>query len=354
MLRGSGWLRQVIVVSVCLTGWGCENAKPPAKTKALPVVTGSAQVEDVPITVRGVGQTRAIRIAPLAPQRAGTIVKLPFPDGGEVKKDQVLIHLDPSNEQAEVDALEAQLAEAQRDLEKAQELAAAKTITPEQLESAQTTRNQVRGQLDAARVRLSKMNPVAAFDGRLSITPLNPGDYLDAGAWFGTLVDDDPLYIDYQLPQQHAGRLSADQRVEVASMDGRTRIDGKVIAVDPSITQESRAIGVRALADNADGRFHSGESVVVVHHLGQRKQAMLLPQIAIALTQKGPTVYTVEDGKAKANAVKLGAKIGHRVVIESGLEPGDEVVIEGWKQLHDGAAVRGVPPIATQGQELLK
>ncbi|MGH8259160.1 MAG: efflux RND transporter periplasmic adaptor subunit, partial [Steroidobacteraceae bacterium] len=203
----------------------------------------------------------------------------------------------------------------------------------------------------------------APFAGRLGITTVNPGEYLNPGDKVVTLQRLDPIYVDFNLPQEEFSQVSKGERVLVTSdaYPGE-RFAGRVTAIDPRIDAGSRNFQVEARIDNPRHHLVPGMFARVSVSSGGSRRYLTLPQTAVTYNPYGATVFVVKGRPAGAEAtgadapaanpphptvgqtveqefVTLGPKRGDQVAVLRGVDPGELVVTSGQMKLKNGTPI---------------
>jgi membrane fusion protein (multidrug efflux system) len=190
---------------------------------------------------------------------------------------------------------------------------------------------------------------VAPFAGRLGITLVDPGQFLNKGDSIVQLEAVDPIYVDFGLPQQHVALLAPGMavRVIVDAFSGE-KFSGTIQAVNPRIDNSTRNVGIRATLPNHDERLRPGMFCRVAVDLPETRKVIVLPTAAIVYNPYGNAVYVVSEQPtergpmliARQQFVETGATRGSQVAILSGLQPGDQVVTSGQIKLRSGMPVQ--------------
>lgn len=189
----------------------------------------------------------------------------------------------------------------------------------------------------------------APFSGRLGIRQVDVGQYLPAGTEIVTLEQLNPLFVDFYLPQQDLPRLQVGQSVQL-SLDAYPNqlFPASITAIGATLTADTRSIPVRAELQNPGLALRPGMFTTVFVEIGAPREAVTLPQTAIAYNSYGDTVYVVDQSKDKQGHetltarqvfVTLGATRGDQVQVLSGIQPGEQVVTAGQMKLHNGSAL---------------
>jgi membrane fusion protein (multidrug efflux system) len=174
----------------------------------------------------------------------------------------------------------------------------------------------------------------------LGLRQVSVGDFVQAGDDLVSLVDLDPLKVDFRIPEIALAALRVGQEVAVSvdALPGETFI-GSVYAIDPEVDVNGRAVILRASIDNRSGQLRPGLFARVSLVLERKSDALLVPEEAIVPQGEKQLVYTIVDGTATLVPVETGDRHAGRVEIVSGLAPGDRVVTAGQMKLRPGAKV---------------
>jgi RND family efflux transporter MFP subunit len=201
-----------------------------------------------------------------------------------------------------------------------------------------------------ATIDLENCTPKAPFDGRIGLLKSGAvvGNFVAAGGDpLLELRSLDKLKVEFTVPGASIGTLqemaAAGQTPQVmVSQHGDTAhgLAGAVAAYDNAIDPSSRSLQVRALVDNPGRRFWPGQFVDVQMVVGTAENAVLIPPQAVNTGPNGPYVYVVDGGKAAIRPVTLGAETGGLVVVKTGVQAGQKVILSGQLGLQDGSPVK--------------
>jgi multidrug efflux system membrane fusion protein len=320
------------------------NKPPPT-----PVAVAPAQVEDVPQYLPAIGTLAAMREVTVAPEVAGRVTQISFEAGARVKAGDPLVQLNDKTERADLQAQKAQARLAELNLARSKELL-------ERQAAAKATVDQQQAQLDEINANIQKTEAQigyklirAPFDGVLGIRQVDIGQFLGAGTPIVTLTDLSRLYVNFTLPEQARRQIAVGQAVEITNdaFPGRV-FAAQVTAIEPQVNVETRAIKVQATMDNPEQLLFPGMFANARVVLPPKEDAVTIPETAVDFTLYGDSVFVIreektEDGGSVLKAVRIPVKTGDRfegrVVIASGLEPGDRVAASGQLKLSNGAPV---------------
>lgn len=320
-------------------------AKAPAKGSggAAPVEVVELKPVRVQESIAAVGSLRSNESVVLRPEVSGRIATIGFRDGQAVRRGQVLVGLDSTLNEAEVAQAQAEFDLANSNLKRTEDLARQSFVSSSAQDQAASSVQVAEAKLKLAEARLAKMRIVAPFDGVVGIRNVSVGDYVKDGADLINIEDIRTLKVDFRLPERYFTQLKSGLPVEVTAdaLPG-ARYVGSVDAINPRVDASGRSLEVRAKLSNTDGRLRPGMFARVLVLLGDRPNALMVPEEAVVPLGDDFFVYTVVDGKAKRVRVKLGVRREAQVELLEGVSAGDRVVTAGIRVQRDGQPVRVV------------
>jgi len=349
---GASWrgLLVVLLILAALFGglfaWRKARTAPPTQGAPPPTLVSTLvlQPQDAPAWIESVGALAAVRQVTLAPETAGRIVAIRFEGGARVVSGELLIQLDDGPERADRTAAKARAQFARVQLERSQRLLSAgfePRQTIDQRRAEYDAAVAAVGQLDA---RIAQKQLRAPFAGELGLRRVNPGQYVNPGDPVATLTALDRLFVNFTVPQQELAKLRVGGPVEVTADAYPGRVFTATInAVEPLVGSDTRNISVQATMPNPGGALRPGMYVTARLVLPPQPGALLAPATAIQTSASGDSVIVVRGGKAQPAPVQTGRRIGDKVVVVSGLSPGDVIVTDGQLRVQPGAPVKIAP-----------
>jgi membrane fusion protein (multidrug efflux system) len=308
---------------------------------ATPVEVVSLRPTTVKEDLQAVGSLRSNESVILRPEVSGRIAAIGFKDGQVVRKGQLLIALDASLNEAEVAQAKAEYDLALSNLKRSEDLASRKFISSSAQETAASNAQVAEARLQLAQARLSKMRIIAPFDGAVGIRTVSLGDYVKDGTDLVNVEDVRVLKVDFRLPERNFSQIRVGQTVEVvADALPAERWQGQIEAINPKIDANGRSLEIRARLENTSGQLRPGMFVRVRVIVGERANALLVPEESIVPQGEEFYVFKVVDGAARRVAVKIGVRRDAMVEIVQGLAAGDQVVTAGMRLTRDGQPVR--------------
>ena len=299
----------------------------------------------------GVGTIVAVRGVDLSSEIAGLVRQVAFKSGQDVQAGQVLVQLNADSDIAQLHALEAATELSATVLARDKAQLAAQAISQAQLDSDVADLKSKRALVAQQAATVEKKTIRAPFAGKLGITAVNPGLYLNTGDKIVTLQTIDPIYVDFFLPQKQIANLSVGLALSLSSdAYAGQNFTGKITAISPKIDLATRNVQVQATVSNPKRQLLPGMFANVSIDVGEKKRYLTLPQTAITYNPYGSTVFVLKPGEAKddkGNAqlvaqqafVTTGLTRGDQVAILKGLEEGQQVVTSGQLKLKNGTAV---------------
>jgi membrane fusion protein, multidrug efflux system len=319
--------------------------QPPVVVTAMKVAKQEWQPQ-----LNAVGSLRAVRGVDVTTEIAGLVREIRFKSGDEVKGGAVLIQLNADSDLAQLASLKAAADLAQTTLTRDRVQLAAEAISQAQVDSDEADLKSKRAQAASQQATIDKKTIRAPFSGRLGITLVNPGQYLNPGDKVVTLQTIDPIFIDFNLPQQQISGVSVGQPVTVLSDAYLGQpFSGKVTAIDAKVDTATRNVQIEATVTNPNKLLLPGMFGRAAVDSGEKKTYLTLPQTAITYNPYGATVFVAADKKdAKGNLevqaqqvfITPGPTRGDQVAILKGVSEGATVVTSGQLKLKNGTPLR--------------
>jgi membrane fusion protein (multidrug efflux system) len=315
------------------------------RTRPVPVETAVARTGPAATLVRATGTLRSSDSVVVQPEISERVAGVLFEQGQAVRAGAPLVTLETDTLQAELDKAEAALALAQENFRRSESLSRQGATAARALDEARAALATAEAEAELARARLADATIAAPFDGVVGLKELSVGSYVQPGDDLVTLERIDPLNLDFRVSERWLTKLRPGDTVAVSvdALPGE-RFEGRIVAIDPQIDVNGRAVQLRATVANPDRVLRPGLFARVAVELDRRPDAVLVPEAAVILQQAGPIVYRVEEGRALATAVATGVRRDGLVEVTEGLEAGATVVVNGHVRLRDRAQVEVVPP----------
>jgi membrane fusion protein (multidrug efflux system) len=266
-----------------------------------------------------------------------------------VREGDLLVQLDTRQEEAQLAAVEAARDLARLNFARLEGLVSEGAITRAEYDTAAAEQKQTEARVGEIRATIERKTIRAPFSGVLGIRQVNLGQYLSSGNPVVALQSLDPIYVNFGVPQQQAGRVPVGTQVRISTEDPASiAFAGRVTAIDSTVDEATRNLQVQATLSNPRGVLRPGMFVQTEIVIGANRSVVVLPATAISYAPYGDSVFVVTDLKGQDGAayrgvrqqfIKLEGTRGDQVAVISGVRPGDEVVTSGVFKLRNGAAV---------------
>jgi membrane fusion protein (multidrug efflux system) len=351
-----GWIGSAVLLGIivstgtALAAWkysDLEKSEAAAASQPEPmeVVTTAAARERVHRpTTTSIGTVLALRSITLRNEVAGTVRRATLTPGQIVEAGALLVALDVSVEQAELEAQEAQAGLAQTSLDRLQTLSRHQAVSQEEVDQARAARDVAQAQMARTRAIIARKTIRAPFRARVGLADVHPGQYLNEGTELTTLQGvADEAHVDFTVAQRVAAGLRVGDQVSVIAGNEAAPVAARIVALDSRVDPTTRNAAVRARI--ADARQAApGASVRVLVPAGLTAKAVAVPVSALRKGPGGDHVFVIaadKDGKSRAHlrAVRAGSVVDDEVLIEEGLEAGEQVATSGSFKLREAVLV---------------
>src|ERR1700693_1443557 len=362
------------LAAVCAFFSACSSGADPKQQKAqaagprtVSVAIAQVQRQDVPISRTGLGAVTAFNTANIKSRVDGQIMKVNFQEGQNVKEGALLIEIDSRPYQVQLEQMQAQLfrdqaqlRDAQLNLQRYTTLIPSGSIAQQQVDTQKALADQLEGtvrtdqaQIDNAKLQIIYCHITAPFTGRVGLRQVDPGNIVHAADTNPMLILThlQPIAVIFTLPEdvlpnvaQHMKKSTL--QVDAFSRDDQTKLaTGKLLTIDNQIDPTTGTAKLKAVFSNTDNQLWPNQFVNADLLLEVRKNSTVVPTAAILRGPQGTFVYAVNPDKTvQDRQVTVSLTQGDTTVITAGLNPGDMVVTDGQDKLQRG---RRIEPRAT-------
>jgi multidrug efflux system membrane fusion protein len=343
-----------------------KGGKGKGKGKGAPlfVKTALAVAKPMPVLIEAVGSVEPEHSVQVRAQISGVLQSVLFKEGDKVKAGQQLFQIDPRTFEALYRQSQAQLARDEAQLENAkvqrdrlEPLLKREFITRQEFDVAVTSTKSLeatvaadRALLEQAKIQLEFTRIQAPISGRTGSLAIKPGNLVAAGAGGAaplvTINSTDPILVSFSIPERQLEDIRRNQnekemRIEILQdRSGPVAADGKLVFIDNTVTPQTGTVVLKTRVSNKQELLWPGQFVNVRIVLRIEPDAVVVPEVAVHPGQQGTFVYTVDEGRARIQLVKVSRQIGSEVVIAEGIKVGDLVLTEIPQAIVPGAAVQ--------------
>jgi len=336
----------------------------------VPVVAGVVQKKDVPIFLDGIGTVQAYNTVTVHPQVSGTLTKVAFQEGQDVKKGDLLAVIDPRPFQAQLDGAVAkknqdiaQLNNAKVLFDRDTDLMKKGVLDHQTYDTQRFLVDQMdatvkadQAAIDNAQTQLSYTQITAPFDGRVGIRLVDEGNVVNTGSSLVVLTQLKPISVIFTLPQQNLNEInnaSSQGALKVIAMDStlsKPLEDGSLAVVDNQIDTTTGTIKLKANFPNEDLKLWPGQFVNTRLLVSTQKDGLVVPASVVQRGPDGAFAYVITpNNTAEMRPVQVAQIDGGKALISSGLQEGERVVVDGQYKLQPGAPVQIQSPNKAAG-----
>ncbi len=364
-------LRTLLLFVLGLAAAACSSPDQSPQGQAIPVRTITVAEADIDNVLELPGRVEPVRVAEVRARVTGIVQQRLYEEGTDVGQGQPLFRIDPAElrasyaqTQASLERAKATAANANAVVQRYRPLVEENAISGQEFDAAQAAAReananvaQIQAQLKSASLQLGYTTVRAPIAGRAGRAAVTEGALVSQpeGTLMTRIEQVSPIYVSFSQSATEvlqirraiaAGELalSADDAVEVRLVfpDGTEyEIPGLIEFLDFTVDEATGTIELRAEFPNPDGLLLSGEFVNARVYAGKATDVIAIPQAAVTVADSGGTVMIVDkDGKAALRPIKLGRLVGDKWVVESGLQPGDRVIVSNLQKLQPGMPVQ--------------
>ncbi|MDD7472724.1 MAG: efflux RND transporter periplasmic adaptor subunit [Bdellovibrionota bacterium] len=300
-------------------------------------------------TIKAVGGLEATQGAMLSAEADGRVVQIAFDSGKIVKKDDLLVKLDTSVEEAELVGAKARLELSRLNLERQKALREKNANSKMDLDNAESEFENSKAAVEQLEAIIKKKNITAPFDGIVGIRLVNVGQMITTGTNIVAVHTLDPLYVNFNLPEQDLAKIKIGNKINVNidAFPDKT-FEATLTAIDSYVDPKTRNILVQGTLSNPQNILRSGIYARVQVDLGNDREVKAIPISSINYSPYGNSVYVISKAKdskdpqrtAVSKFIRLGEKLGDMTEVLEGLEDGDEIISSAtFKIMNNGSVI---------------
>jgi membrane fusion protein, multidrug efflux system len=313
------------------------------------VTSAAAEKQEWETTFQATGSLEAVQGVMVAAELPGKVTEISFESGKMVKAGDLLVQLNIETEKAQLQAAEASASLAKAELDRVSEVLADNGVSKSEYDKASAAYKEAAAQVVAIQSAIAKKTIRAPFDGRLGIRLVNLGQILGDGDAIVSLQKLDPIYVNFQLPQQYLSQVKNGYTVRLTSdvIPGKT-MTGSITTIDAEIESNTRSFKVQATVPNSEELLHPGMYADVAVVLPANKDVLVIPATAVLYAPYSDSVFIIAESEAgkdgqkgkvlRQQFIRLGERRGDFVEVTSGLAAGDMVASTGVFKLRNGQA----------------
>ncbi|MBI1363551.1 MAG: efflux RND transporter periplasmic adaptor subunit [Proteobacteria bacterium] len=345
----------LVVVAVAAFGWvgykaffagsGVKKERGAAVVMVQPAALST--IEDL---IEALGTAKANESVVITSHVTESIKDINFDDGEMVDEGRILVELSKFEETAELQNARSNLAEQEKQYQRAVELVKSGAATKSRLDTQTAALKSAKAQVAVAEARINDRVIKAPFTGILGLRQVSPGSLIQPGTVITTLDDIRTIKLDFAVPETYLAEVQTGLSIQARNAAYPDRVfEGKVSSVDTRVDPATRTVTVRAQLDNPEFIIRPG-MLMVVDVVRNPRERIMIPEQAIMSLQDRQYVYVMDAAsRAQRVTIKTGIRRNGMIEVTEGLNAGDNVVVEGAFKLRPGAEAKTVPFVADGG-----
>jgi multidrug efflux system membrane fusion protein len=344
--------------------------------RPVPVQVVAVDQQPMPIFLAALGTVTPYMSVTVKARVSGQLLPVKFTEGQEVRQGQTIMNIDPAPYRAALNQAkgtqahdQALLKDAQAQFARYKALFEAGVVSKESMEAQQATLGQYQGAIEAdkaavdnAQLQLNWCSIEAPIGGKIGLRLVDPGNIITAGTTNLVVINQfHPIAVDFTLPEtqlpQVLGKLASEKRITAEAYDqSDTQLlaTGQLLTADNQIDTTTGTAKLKAVFDNQGNNLYPNQFVNIHLIIENRPNALVVPTATIQTGQQGSFVWVVNtDAKGAATAamqpVKIALAQGQVTILDSGVEPGQKVVVDGADRVRTGSPVLVSAPHHSSG-----
>ncbi len=355
-----------IALNMIFLAVSCKESKKEGQSgrAAVSVVPYSVQSEKIVYYDSYPGTATALNEVQLRSEVSGFVTGMFFREGSQVNKGLKLYEIDRRKYQAafeearaNVEIASANLQKAQRDADRYKKLDEQNAIAKQILDDALTSLENARMQYISSKASLlnaetdfnySLIN--APFTGTIGFSQVKPGAFVTAGqTLLNTMSADDPIGLDFITDEKSLPYFQRMLNNEIQVSDSAFKLvlpdnsdynfTGKLSIIGRAVDPLTGTIRIRVIFPNSDRRLRPGMNCKIMVLNENSGLRVTIPTRALIEQMSEYFVYVIDNGTVRQKRIELGPNLGETVIVQTGLNPGDKIVLEGLQKVHEGSAV---------------
>jgi len=272
----------------------------------------------------------------LKAESSGKLIEMNLTEGSYVKKGELLARINDSELRALLQKKQYDEKLAADDEMRKKRLIEINAISIQDYEAAQNKLDGIRAEIQQTKAQIAKAEVRAPFDGRIGLRYVSMGAYISTNTTLATLVQDNPLKIEFSVPERYSAYIKNGLEVAFTAGDSPTKYQAFIYASESAIDPNTRSLKVRAKYPNVNGKILPGSFAKVNILFQNLPTAIMIPPQSIVPDMETQTAFVVKGGKAEKKIITVGERTGVAAEVLDGLTVGDTLVVTGLNSLRAG------------------
>ncbi|MEX0661870.1 MAG: efflux RND transporter periplasmic adaptor subunit [Balneolaceae bacterium] len=316
-----------------------ENTDTEFSSNRLKVEAVTIEEESVEDRILSSGSLRADEVVDLSVESSGLVTDIYFEEGSEVEEGDLLLKINDSQLQAELNRNSFRLTLAEQREERQRRLLERGGISQDEYDATLNELNVLRSDLQLIEAQIDQTELRAPFSGSIGLKYVSEGSYISPDTRIATLQSLNPIKIDFSVPERYVARVSVEDKINFFIQGVDSTFTGEVYAFEPSVDRETRSLQIRAITDNDDRMLFPGAFANITLILDTITDALMVPTISVIPDLNTQKLFVMRNGQVDEITVRTGIRTDSKVQIVEGVAPGDTVLTTGLLQVRPGDEV---------------
>jgi len=340
-MKNTALLPTVLILFSALISSPLFAKKHPPTRSAVPVYSAIVDYHEVSQSLSLIGKLQSDKFVNIATEVTGKVSTINIKQNQKVKAGQLLFKLNDAKAQAALLEAKAFLVDEKRKLNEYQRLVKSNAVTQSTLDAQLALVDIANARLTAAQTEVNYHHLIAPFSGTIGLLDFNQGQMVSVGSELLTLDDLSVMQLDLQIPERYISLISKGMKVQATSRAwSNDTFSGEIIAIDSRINPDTLNLRIRVQFENSDNRLKPG-MMMSANVVFAAINEPIIPVQALEYSGTKRFVYLLDDKNiAQRTEVILGGRIDDSVLIESGIEVGARIVVQGLVNMSDGLQVK--------------
>jgi membrane fusion protein, multidrug efflux system len=312
---------------------------PQGSKKAVPVEAMLVRTTKASNIIKISGNIMSNEEVNLQSQIAGVVTEVNFSEGAHINKGDVLIKIDDSQYQAQLQKDDVAKQLDQLTADRTKKLLDINGVSQQDYDIALNNLNSIIADMKLIEVSIGYCNIRAPFDGVIGLKNVSPGSYINTSTIIADIEELSPIKIDFYVPEKYSGVLHKNDSIKFNVSGYDETFKGLIYAIDPKIDQTSGGLHIRALTPNKNGELLPGQFANISIPISHADSAIMVPTEAIIPKVIGQNIYVFKGGVAASVSVQLGIRTDSTVEVTQGLHSEDTIIIRGSMVIYPGTKV---------------
>ncbi|MDX1586826.1 MAG: efflux RND transporter periplasmic adaptor subunit [Balneolaceae bacterium] len=312
------------------------------QNNSAPLAVDAVKVEPARVQdkIFSTGSILANEEVELRSEVSGKITEIYLEEGKMVDRNQLLIKINDSELQAQLQRAQYRLDLATERERRQKKLLEKGGISQEDYDATLNEVNVLKSEVQLIQAQIDKTEIRAPFRGRVGLKYVSDGSYISPTTRIASLQNINPVKLDFSVPERYVNRVKVGDEITFTVQGADREFEGEIYAIEPKIDSQTRTLQLRALSDNDEGLLVPGAFADIELILETIDNALMIPTISLVPELQGQKVYLFRGGSVAEQPVQTGLRTAERVRIVDGLQPGDTVLTTGLLQVRQGMPVR--------------